>query len=474
MKNKILLVVLLVATALREAWVWAHEAGPAESYFRMCSQRLAPGFFDGPAGTALLVRAFGDSFGSARLFWPVLALLCSWAAWIFIRRIYEANTAARGVLLLNALPVFNRAAVEVGPLMPALISVLTGLIFARLAWNGRRWAWVGAGVFFAAGILFRYEVVLMPAGLLAAALAVRRHRADIPGLAVVVLLCGLALWPPLAWNASLEWVPIAGGTWKSAWTFRAGPFLAGLAELCRAFSIPVLLMVFVGAGFFVRRARLRARAGFLLAASGLAWVWCVYLLLRGGDAVAAAWLGFVPPAAFLASSSIKWRRGRAAWAAVIVLALGTGGYSLAGARDPSWKAVAAELLAAARALPAAGQGGFFIAEDPGLAAVLGCQIRADSGYPAVFVPESPDISSQFALWPSYADFVDSSRVSDEYFTEQKGENSFIGRDAVYIGHELPQTIKGAFTNVSPLKKIPGPHGRELILYLCIGYQTLPL
>ncbi|MEI6278661.1 MAG: glycosyltransferase family 39 protein [Verrucomicrobiae bacterium] len=472
MKTKVLFPALLVMTALRCGWVWAHEAAPAEAYFWMCSQRLAPGFFDGPSGTALLVRAFGDSLEFARLFWPVLAFLCSWAAWIFIRRIYEETTAAWGVLLLNALPVFNRAAVETGPLMPALISVLTGLIFARLAWNGRRWAWALAGVFFAAGILFRYEVVLVPAGLLAAALAVRRHRADIPGLAVVVLLCALALWPPLAWNASLEWIPIAGGTWKSAWAFRMDPFLAGLAAFTRAFSIPVVLMIFSGAGFLVRSARLHARAGFLLAASGLAWGWCVCLLLRGGDAITAGWLGFVPLAAFLAASVQKWRGGRAAWALAIVLAAGTAGYP--GPRDPSWKAVAEELHAAARDLPAAGQDGFFIAEDPDLAAVLGYQIHAQGRYPAVFVPESPDFSNQFALWPSYADFVDSARVSDEFFTEQKGENPFVGRNAVYIGRELPQTIKGAFTGVTPFKKIPGPQGKTLTIYLCLGYQTLPL
>jgi len=471
MKTKTLFLTLLAVTALRCGWVWMHEVSPAEAYFWMCAQRLAPGFFDGPAGTALIVRAFGGSFDFARMFWPVLALFCSWSAWLFVRRIYEETTAAWGVLLLNALPVFNRAAVEVGPLMPALISVLTGLIFARLAWDGRRWAWAGAGVFFAAGLCFRYEVALVPAGLLAAVLATRRHRADLPGLAAMAVLCGLALWPPLAWNASLEWVPIAGGTWKSAWEFRFAPFLASLTGFCRAFSIPVVLLVFAGVVFLVHSARRHARAGFLLAAGGLAWAWCLYLLLRGGDAITAGWLGFVPAAAFLAASARKWSRGRAVWAAVIVLALASG---FSGTRDPSWKAVAEELHLAARDLPAAEQSGFFIAEDPVLAAVLGYQIHAEGRYPAVFVPESPDFSNQFAIWPSYADFVERAKATDEYFTEQKGENPFLGRNAVYIGHELPQTIKGAFAQVTPFKSIPGPHGKALTLYLCLGYQTLPL
>lgn len=474
MKTKMLFLGLLVVSVLRCGWVWTHEVAPAEAYFWMCSQRIAPAFFDGPAGTALVVRAFGESFDLARLFWPVLAGFCSWAAWLFIRRIYDEATAMWGVVLLNALPVFNRAAVEVGPLMPALLFTLTGLVLARLAWAGRRWAWAGAGLFFAAGLLFRYEVGLVPAGLLVAALAARRHRTDIPGLAAVAVLCGLALWPSLAWNASLEWVPVAGETWKSVWEFRLDQFLASLAQISRAFSIPLVLMIVSGVVFLARSARLHARAGFLLAASGFAWAWCFFLILRGEDAIAAGVLGFVPLGAFLAAAARQWRGGGIAWAGVIGLALVTGGFSLSGPREPSWKSVAEELHAAGRELPAAGENVFLIAEDPNLASVLGYHFHTKGGYPAVFIPESPDLSNQFGIWPSYADFVESPRVSNEYFTEQKGENPFIGRNAVYIGNELPQTIKAAFTEVRPLKCIPGSHGKDLTLYLCLGYQTLPL
>ena len=146
---------------------------------------------------------------------------------------------------------------------------------------------------------------------------------------------------------------------------------------------------------------------------------------------------------------------------------------MAGAARASWKPLAEELHAAARDLPAAEQSGFFIAEDADLASVLGYYIRGGGPYPPVFVPESPDISSQFGIWPSYADFVASDHVADEYFTEQKGVNPFVGRNAVYLGRELPQTVKGAFENVTLMKKIPGPDG-DLSIYICLGYQTLPL
>jgi len=475
MRTKWVFAVLLAATACRTGWVWMHEAAPVEAYFWMCSQRLAPGFFDGPPGTAFLVRAFGDSFEAARLFWPVLAFLCSWAAWIFVRRVYDGATAWRAVILMNALPVFNSAAVHVGPLLPALISVLTALVFARLAWEGRRWAWLFSGVFFGVGLLFRYEVALVPAGLCVSAILSRRHRSDLAGLAAVVIPCALALWPSLAWNASLEWIPIAGGTWKSAWEFRPVMFLEGAAVFFNAFSILVVVVFFVGIVPLVRSARIHAKALFLLAASVPAWVWSIYLLLHGDDAVTPAILAFLPLFAFLIASFSGRTAWRSGWVILIVLALATGGLSLIGPHGPGWNSIAEEFHAAARDLPASEQSGFFIAEDPDLAAVLGYHIGGGSGAcPPVFIPESPDLSSQFGLWPSYADFVESDKVADEYFTEQKGENPYVGRNAVYIGRELPQTVKGAFAEVVPFKIISGPLGKDLLIYLCIGYETLPL
>jgi hypothetical protein len=130
------------------------------------------------------------------------------------------------------------------------------------------------------------------------------------------------------------------------------------------------------------------------------------------------------------------------------------------------------------------EGLFLIAADTDLAAVLGYHLRDDLippiGHPAVYVRESQDISSQFGLWPSYDDFVEVETHSDEYFTEQKGENPFMGRSALYISTEppidLPQTIKAAFGAVTPIQELPSRPGlpHPLYIYLCENYQTLPL
>jgi len=361
--------------------------------------------------------------------------------------------------------------------------VLTGLVFARVAWDGRRWAWVGAGVFFGVALLFRHEAILVPAGLVAAALSSVRHRTaeDLLGLLSIVVCCVLALLPSLLWNASLEWIPVAGGTWKTAWEFRTGPFLQSLAGFAMEFSAAVLVAIVASLVFLARNARRHGRAVFILAACGPAWAWALYTLLRGGDAVASGILGVVPLAAFAIFSMRKNRLAPAIGGSVAAVALVASGHALwAGARV-SWKAVADQVRDSARDLPASEGGGFIIAEDASRAAVLGYYLPGAGNYPPVFVPESPDLSSQFGLWPSYADFVEGDRVADEYFREQKGVvreqmgvNPFVGRNALYLGHDLPQTIKGAFQDVRPLRQVATPDGRELTIYLCLGYQTLPL
>jgi hypothetical protein len=141
-----------------------------------------------------------------------------------------------------------------------------------------------------------------------------------------------------------------------------------------------------------------------------------------------------------------------------------------------WSSVAKEIHKATREIPASDGGGFLIAENTEQASVLAVFFKTAVGsvYPPVFVPESPALTSQFGLWPSYADFIASDLVVDELFTEQKGYNLFAGRNALYLGSDLPQTIKGAFTQVSPLRKIQLPDGGELTIFLCLDYQTLPL
>src|SRR5205085_2715643 len=58
------------------------------------------------------------------------------------------------------------------------------------------------------------------------------------------------------------------------------------------------------------------------------------------------------------------------------------------------------------------------------------------GHPPVYIIESQDLINEFSFWPRYDQFVESpaksGRSADEAFTEQKGENLFMGRNALLI------------------------------------------
>ena len=147
-----------------------------------------------------------------------------------------------------------------------------------------------------------------------------------------------------------------------------------------------------------------------------------------------------------------------------------------GQQRSAWAMLATEMHAATREMPASEGGGFLIAEKAPQAAALAMYFQSPSrtAYPPVFVPESPALTSQFGIWPSYGDFVANAQPAEEFFTEQKGTNPFLGRNALYLGSDLPQTIKGAFAEVLPLKQIRLPDGSQFVIFLCLDYQTLPL
>lgn len=473
MKAGLAILFVAVLAALRACSVYFAAPAASEAYQWLCAQRLAPAFFDGPPGTALLVWACGD-LAVARFVWPVAAAIAGWLVWKLAGELADERAAAWSLVSLNVLPVFNIAAVTVGPEMPAFLFTMAGLVLARGAWRGRVLAWIPAALSFAVAVLFRYEVLLFVAGLLIGVATVTgaRRRAVAFGCAGVLAACVAALWLPLRWNAALEWVPVAGGTLRSLWAFEWSGMPAALAAGGVTWAGALLL----GAGgiFLVRAVRHGGRVRFLLAGTALAWAWWAF---RAAHAEPSAFAALAASAGIVILLSSSLRSPRAAVPVLVVFA-GMSAWAMQAdfAARAAWPSLAAELRVAAREIPASETEPFFIAENATLAAGLGHQLGSGNTgkYPPVFVPEGPDLSSQFALWPSYADFVESDVVADEYFTEQKGVNPFVERHALFIGHELPQTVGAAFESVTPLRKVTLPSGRELTIFLCLNYQTLPL
>jgi hypothetical protein len=415
------------------------------------------------------------------LAWPLLGFIAAWLAWLLARTLYNDLVAAWTVVALNALPFFNEQCVTVGPGIPVMVLTLAGMLAAYSAVEGRRLDWILAAALLALACLFRYEAVLLAVGLLVAVLSVLRKKEKLDALAVasLILLPAAALWSPLAWNAALDWIPIAGGTFQTLWRPQPDGWTRDLVEYFRQFSFAAGLALAGGLAGLVRTAwGSQGRARFLLFTGGPAAIWALYQFLIGRDFSSAAWIAVVPLLIFLAEAGSRWRWMGLCSSTTVLIALISSGLLLheEGLQRAVWKTLAAEMHAATREMPASEGGGFLIAEDADQASVLAVYFKpaAPSEYPSVFVPESPALTSQFGIWPSYGNFVESDTVADEFFTEQKGYNPFIGRHALYMGTELPQTVKGAFSEVKPLRGIMLPDGRRTVIYLCLDYQTLPL
>ena len=480
MKTKTVIIFLGILTLLRCVWIAFQGIAPQEAYQWMCAARLAPALFDGPPGPAFLVKILGSFFAESldfvRVCWPFLGLLAAWLTWLLARAVYDEVVAGWVVVALNALPVFNENAVTVSPAMPALILVLGGMVCAQAGWNGRGTAWIFASVFFAVATLFRYEAVLVPMSLcFTLLLPIHGRRPNLMACVSFLLLPMVALWAPLKWNAALEWVPLVGGTLRTFWQPNFSNWPAGLAAFLHDFSFGFAVAGIIAFLAMIRSAFKPGRAVFLLAVSALPAIWAAYNFVVGREFYSASWIACVPILIFLAGGRSKSRQMPTFGVAVVLVGLIFSGVTLreSGLMRSGWNALVAEIHESSRSMPG---GGFLIAENEGLASVLSVFFKSagKNAYPSVFVPESPAMTSQFGIWPSYADFIETDHPVDEYFTEQKGKNPFVGWNALFMGAELPQTIKAAFADVLPLRKVILPDGSRITIYLCKDYQTLPL
>ncbi|MGA9576188.1 MAG: glycosyltransferase family 39 protein [Terrimicrobiaceae bacterium] len=493
-----LLLFAIAATAARVAVVWLTDPSPSEAYYFLCSQNPAPAYFDGPGGTAAVTK-FASLETNSDIIWrvaaPIWALCATFACFGLVRSLSGTGRGVCVALLLNALPAFNIAALRVGPELPALTFVLLGMLAAWRALKanrGRLLCWAGAGLLFGAASWFAYAAAAILLGLSCIALhnpERRRAAADFYGLLFLLGIPALCVTPSLLWNAEQDWIPIAGGTFRTIWAFDSASFLQSLSAMLRGFSPLLLLAIPLGCLLaFLDWRKGNAEARFIF--------WCglpgvllgIYFVLRGGSGI--VYFLLVAPLLLLKAMDLFASRPRVAaglrWAAVILAGIFSLHAILEAVRaGRGWRLAASELGGVFLERSAEGQNDLFlIAEDAKLASVLGYYLRNDfvapAGHPTVYVRESQDLSNQFAFWPSYADFTETGQVSDEYFTEQQAENAFLGRSALYITHErrgdLPQAIEAAFDSVSLFRELPGAgdDSRPLYIYLCLIYQTLPL
>jgi len=482
-------VLFLVLSGLALLRVWAvlwGEVGGANAYYRLCAGLPAPAYFDGPAGTAMLVRVFSGMGDAWLLLGPLWAVAATLALVHFGSRVADPRGAAGAAVVMNVLPAFNAEALVAGPVLPALTFSLLGASFVWDASRGqspRIFSWFAAGTAFAGGALFAYWAALfgLAAGLVPLARPSGRRMENFAGLAWIVIALAGVLRAPWIWNAEREFIPVAGWTLRGLiqpdWpALGAGlvDFLAGISPVIAITACVVFVRVVAGC-------RGAGPAGFVAAVAAPGVLLGGLAVYRGWDAGIAA----LPAVALvLPSAWVALERGRAIlWAgAALAVAFSVPVYTGIVRGNGLMAETAAHVLALDDSLSGEIPGGLFhIAGDAGLAASLGYQIRnaivPPEGHPPVYELESQAITSQFAYWPSYADFVEAVRPSDEFFTESKAGNPFEGHSAVYVGREgpagLPQAVKGAFSDVQIVREA-GPPEDRLYIYLCLDYQTMPL
>ncbi len=492
---RIVVLVVIVLTLVRLALVWLQKPSPDEAYYFLCSQHPAPAYFDGPPGTAYLVGLV-HAVGGGDFFWRALAPLGALAAslfcFVFVRRLANDSVAALATVVLNLLPGFNVQALRVGPQLPALALLILCLLLVWNAFEAQKnslvW-WAAAGLALGGASLFSYAAVFVIPLLVIFVLSSGKHRRvrDCAGLLLVTALPLAFLIPALIWNAQQEWIPVMPGTLRSLWHFDSGGFLASLVSLLYFIS-PLVAVTLLGTWVMLGGgARAHVRARFLFLAALPFVLLSLYMLYHGGDA-AFFFLLAVPILLVRARDFVdRIPGGRWAGGAAVLLAFGFSLHAAAASMDDgrAWDSAAGHAREVfLEELKKGNESLFLVAENPSLASALGYYLK-DSlvppvGHPVVYVAESQDISSQYSLWPTYADFVEGAPPTDEYYTEQKGENPFVGRSALYIteekADEVPQTIKAAFESVTLLEEYPlrGAHRNPLYIYLCKNYQTLPL
>ena len=325
------------------------------------------------------------------------------------------------------------------------------------------------------------------------------------GVGVAVFFLVLAWSGPLWWNAHNDWLAWRGITWDAFW-METLPVL----EFRSPFFWNILLMLplmFLGAADFLpskrhsRKEVPQKESAFLVMLALPFFVYLFEVTHRQADfSLLLALFGLLLPgivALFLRKIILKKSAlPLLLLAGIFSLVLSSGIFSSISNSSFSWnisgvrgvtglQPVAVEILRwRTSQQDELGRLPFVIAQNPGLAALLGSVLPITyselPGAPAVFVPESPSFMSQFQLWPHYATAT-ASAVVDPLYTEEQVTSPFLDHDALYITpenlEEMPQTIHGAFTSVEPLGEATLDNdgkAEHLFIYHCKKYQMLSL
>ncbi|MEJ0027458.1 MAG: glycosyltransferase family 39 protein [Rhizomicrobium sp.] len=307
MTRRHILLAILGLTVLRAVAAAVLPLSADEAYYWLWSRHLGAGYFDHPPAIAYVIRAgtllFGDTALGVRAGGIVLSILASFFVWrAGAALLRDADAGARACLFFNLtlmISVETLAATPDGPSVAAAAAVLYALAKVRESGNGA-W-WLGVGLAAGLGLLSKYTIFFLGAGMAVWLLLSPKARRWLvtpwPWAGGAVAL--IVFLPNLLWNDAHGWATfafqfgrIAGGHFTlrflleflGAQLVLASPFIFVLATLALAF-----------------RARDSDSAEFLLAA--LVFPSALYFLIHSlHDRIQGNWPSFLFPALGVAAA----------------------------------------------------------------------------------------------------------------------------------------------------------------------------
>ncbi len=218
---RMVVLLILIATALRLGFGWALGLGVDESYMVAAGRTLSLGYFDHPPASWWLSWGAAHLFGSeapivVRLPFILLFALSNWLMFRLGTEVADARAGFYAALLLNLSPVFGVTTgtwvLPDGPLDCALLAATLALVRALPATGGRaRLWWLACGLFAGLALFSKYSAILWVGGAFAYLLSSRAHRHWLahPAPWLAALLAALIFSPVAVWNAWHGWASFA-------------------------------------------------------------------------------------------------------------------------------------------------------------------------------------------------------------------------------------------------------------------------
>ncbi len=408
---------------------------PDEAYYWEWSRHLAAGYFDHPPAIAWLIRAgtavAGDTPFGVRVVPVLVGCAGSLAAVLLACRLGGGRAAVRAAVLIAVLPLAGVGLVLATPDVPLLASAGIALWAidhaiaapptdaagrsagparpsAGLAW------WVVAGLATGAGLLSKYTIVLLPAGIALACVVSPRLRGQLraPSPYVACAIALLLFAPVVAWNAAHGWASFAFQL-RHGLGAPAGSALARELALIGGqlgLATPVLFPLMVAEIVVALRRPVEPRRFALAVTAGLVWLFFVLSALR--RPVEPNWpaLAVLPALVVLAAAAPapmrdRWTAAGAVLGALIVAAVYAHAVHpwlpLMPRRDPVAQAYGWSDLAAVV------ERGRRTADPPAAHDWIAADRYQDASELAFHLPGHPDVfslglasrRSEFDLWP---------------------------------------------------------------------------